>query len=122
MCFHEGVRLGRSGKRARFGGHCWNFHGPGCDHADLGRALEFYDRWLPGTIRRITGITRTCTPQCVTLLGPGDRIALPDTANTGAAQDAVGEDSRLRDTLRIPLVLSASVDDIEGCSGRAAAP
>ena len=44
---------------------------------DLARALEFYDRWLPGTIRRITGITRTCTPQCVTLLGPGDRIALP---------------------------------------------
>ena len=26
---------------------------------DLARALEFYDRWLPGTMRRITGITRT---------------------------------------------------------------
>jgi len=32
---------------------------------DLGRALEFYDRWLPGTMRRITGITRACIPQCV---------------------------------------------------------
>jgi hypothetical protein len=44
---------------------------------DLARALEFHDRWLPGTMRRITGITRTCTPQCVTLRGPGDRVALP---------------------------------------------
>jgi hypothetical protein len=25
---------------------------------DLARALEFYDRWLPGTMRRITDITR----------------------------------------------------------------
>jgi hypothetical protein len=24
---------------------------------DLARALEFYDRWLPGAMRRITGIT-----------------------------------------------------------------
>jgi hypothetical protein len=32
---------------------------------DLGLALEFYDRWLPGTIRRITDITRRCVPQCV---------------------------------------------------------
>ncbi len=44
---------------------------------DLTRALDFYDRWLPGTMRRITAITRTCTPQCVTLRGPGDRTALP---------------------------------------------
>ena len=44
---------------------------------DLARALEFYDRWLPGTMRRISAITRTCTPQCVTLRSPGDRIALP---------------------------------------------
>jgi hypothetical protein len=29
---------------------------------DLARALEFYDRWLPGTMRRITGITRACMP------------------------------------------------------------
>jgi hypothetical protein len=39
---------------------------------DLARALEFYDRWLPGTMRRITGITRGCLPQCATLQSPGD--------------------------------------------------
>jgi hypothetical protein len=44
---------------------------------DLARALEFYDHWLPGTMRRIAGITRTCMPQCATLRGPGDRGALP---------------------------------------------
>jgi hypothetical protein len=44
---------------------------------DLGRALEFYDRWLPGTIRRITDITRTCIPQCATLRSPGDWAARP---------------------------------------------
>jgi hypothetical protein len=38
---------------------------------DLAMALEFYDRWLPGTMRRITGITRTCMPQRVTLRSPG---------------------------------------------------
>lgn len=37
---------------------------------ELARALEFYDRWLPGTMRRITGITRQCMPQCVILRGP----------------------------------------------------
>ena len=31
---------------------------------DLARALEFYDRWLPGTMRRIAAITRTCVPEC----------------------------------------------------------
>jgi len=46
-------------------------------HPDLGRALEFYDRWLPGTMRRITDITRTCMPQCVTLRSPGDWAARP---------------------------------------------
>ena len=46
-------------------------------HPDLTRALEFYDRWLPNTIRRIADITRNCRPQCVTLRGPGDRSALP---------------------------------------------
>ena len=46
-------------------------------HPDLARALDFYDRWLPGTMRRITAITRTCTPQCVMLRSPGDRTALP---------------------------------------------
>ncbi len=32
----------------------------------LARALKFYDRWLPGTMRRIAYITRTCVPECVT--------------------------------------------------------
>jgi hypothetical protein len=44
---------------------------------DLAHALEFYDRWLPGTMRRITGITAKCVPQCVTLRGPGDWVARP---------------------------------------------
>ena len=34
---------------------------------DLARALEFYDRWLPNTLRRIAGMTRACMPQCVML-------------------------------------------------------
>jgi hypothetical protein len=33
---------------------------------DLDRALEFHDRWLPGTIRRLADITRRCNPQCIT--------------------------------------------------------
>ena len=49
----------------------------GGERPDLGRALEFCDRWLPGTARRITGITRQCVPQCVMLRGPGGRAALP---------------------------------------------
>lgn len=44
---------------------------------DLARALEFHDRWLPNTIRRITGITGQCVPHCVMLRDPGDRSALP---------------------------------------------
>ena len=44
---------------------------------DLARALEFYDRWLPGTMRRITGITAKCVPHCVTLRRPGDWAAIP---------------------------------------------
>jgi hypothetical protein len=44
---------------------------------DLAHALEFHDRWPPGTMRRITGITRTCIPNCVTLRSPGDRAARP---------------------------------------------
>ena len=39
-------------------------HAYGGQRADLGRALEFYDRWLPGTMRRIAAITRTCLPEC----------------------------------------------------------
>jgi hypothetical protein len=49
----------------------------GGSRPDLGRALEFYDRWLPGTMRRISGITRACMPQCVLLRGPGDWAARP---------------------------------------------
>ena len=44
---------------------------------DLARALEFYDRWLPGTTRRITDITRTCMPQCAMLRGPSEWAARP---------------------------------------------
>jgi hypothetical protein len=44
---------------------------------DLARALEFSDRWLPGTMRRITDITRACMPQCAMLRGPGAWAALP---------------------------------------------
>jgi hypothetical protein len=44
---------------------------------DLTRALEFHDRWLPGTMRRITAITGQCMPHCVMLRGPGDRAARP---------------------------------------------
>jgi hypothetical protein len=39
---------------------------------DLARALEFYDRWLPGTMRRITAITSKCMPLCVMLRDRGD--------------------------------------------------
>jgi hypothetical protein len=39
---------------------------------DLARALEFYDRWLPNTMRRIADMTRACMPQCVMLRRPGD--------------------------------------------------
>ena len=41
---------------------------------DLGRALEFYDRWLPNTMRRIGAMTRACMTQCVMLRRPGDRV------------------------------------------------
>ena len=44
---------------------------------DLARALEFYDRWLPGTMRRITGITHKCMPHCVMLRRPGEWAAVP---------------------------------------------
>jgi hypothetical protein len=36
----------------------------GGQRPDLARALEFYDRWLPGTMHRIAHITRTCLPEC----------------------------------------------------------
>ena len=41
---------------------------------DLGRALEFYDRWLPNTVRRIAGMTRACMTQCIMLRRPGDSV------------------------------------------------
>jgi hypothetical protein len=41
-------------------------------HPDLNRALEFNDRWLPGTMRRLADITRQCKPDCVTLQRPYD--------------------------------------------------
>jgi hypothetical protein len=44
---------------------------------DLARALEFHDHWLPGTMRRIIGITGKCMPKCMLLRGPGDRAARP---------------------------------------------
>ena len=45
-------------------------HAYGGERSDLARALEFYDRWLPGTMRRIAHITRTCVPECVTRRRP----------------------------------------------------
>ena len=44
---------------------------------DLARALEFYDRWLPGTMRRISAITGQCMPRCVMLRASGDWAARP---------------------------------------------
>ena len=31
---------------------------------DLPRALEFYDRWLPATMRRVSEYARACIGQC----------------------------------------------------------
>jgi len=39
-------------------------HAYGGPRPDLARALEFYDRWLPGTMRRVAAITRGCVPEC----------------------------------------------------------
>jgi hypothetical protein len=39
-------------------------HAYGGPRPDLGRALEFHDRWFPGTMRRIAGITRARVPEC----------------------------------------------------------
>jgi hypothetical protein len=33
---------------------------------DLARALDFYDRWLPGTMHRLAAITARCAAQCIT--------------------------------------------------------
>ena len=32
---------------------------------DLTRALDFYSRWLPDTMRRVNGYTRECTVECI---------------------------------------------------------
>jgi hypothetical protein len=31
---------------------------------DLRQALEFHDRWLPGTMRRVAAVTRKCEAEC----------------------------------------------------------
>jgi len=51
-------------------------HAYGGQRPDLARALEFYDRWLPGTMRRIAAITRGCVPECVTRRRPEFRPTL----------------------------------------------
>jgi hypothetical protein len=59
---------------------------------DLDRALEFHDRWLPGTMRRIADITRRCNPECAA------RPRAPKTAPTPRGQQqppsAPGKDPR----------------------------
>jgi len=40
-------------------------HTYGGKRPDLARALEFYDRWLPNTMRRVASITRTCMAECI---------------------------------------------------------
>jgi len=41
-------------------------HAYGGQRPDLARALDFYDRWLPGTMRRVAHITSACDLDCVT--------------------------------------------------------
>jgi hypothetical protein len=45
----------------------------GGERPDLARALEFYDRWLPGTMRRIAAITQSCVPNAPYAAVNGDR-------------------------------------------------
>ncbi len=52
---------------------------------DLDRALEFHDRWLPGTMRRIADITRRCNPECAAQRkNPMTTAGTPATPNGGA--------------------------------------
>ena len=44
---------------------------------DLAQALEFYDRWLPGTMRRIAAMTAKCMPHCLMLRDRSDWTARP---------------------------------------------
>jgi len=46
----------------------------GGSRPDLAPALDFYNRWLPNTMRRIAGMTRACMTQCVMLRRPGDAV------------------------------------------------
>jgi hypothetical protein len=46
----------------------------------LDRALEFHDRWLPGTMRRVADITRRCNPECAARGHRG--TAAPPSAGT----------------------------------------
>jgi hypothetical protein len=39
-------------------------------HPSLDRALEWHDRWLPATMRRIASLTRDCVAQCATRRQP----------------------------------------------------
>jgi hypothetical protein len=41
-------------------------HAYGGQRPDLARALEFYDRWLPSTMRRVAHITRACATSAPT--------------------------------------------------------
>jgi hypothetical protein len=43
-------------------------HAYGGQRLDLASALEFYDRWLPGIMRLIATITRTCVQECAARL------------------------------------------------------
>ena len=57
---------------------------------DLNRALEFHDRWLPGTMRRITDMTRRCNPDCIT------RQRTPKRHTAGTQASRKGQDRKHR--------------------------
>ena len=58
----------------------------------LDRALEFHDRWLPGTMRRLADITRRCNPECAARQRP---LNTPIHAvRPAAARQAWGKDPR----------------------------
>jgi hypothetical protein len=59
----------------------------------LDRALEFHDRWLPGTIRRIADITRRCNPECAARR-PAPRAAYGLTSFGHQPPPAPGKDLR----------------------------
>jgi hypothetical protein len=60
---------------------------------DLDRALEFHDRWLPGTMRRIADITRRCNPECAARR-PAPRAAYGLTPFGHQPPPAPGKDLR----------------------------